>query len=144
LKDVADSLRPLAEAKNLALHCEVSENLTVVGDSDELIRLFVNLFDNAIKYTERGEIIITAKNDDEKGVVIKIADTGIGIRPEHIPHIFDRFYRVDESRALRGAGLGLAIAKEIVAAHEGVIEAHSSLEKGTILSVHFPRFDKPE
>jgi heavy metal sensor kinase len=138
LKDVADSLRPLAEAKNLALHCEVSENLTVLGDSDELIRLFVNLLDNAIKYTERGEISITSKNDDEKGVMIKIADTGIGIHPEHIPHIFDRFYRVDESRAMRGMGLGLAITKEIVHAHGGTIDAHSVLEKGTTLVVRLP------
>jgi heavy metal sensor kinase len=138
LKDVADSLRPLADAKSLSLICETSENLTVLGDSDELIRLFVNLLDNAIKYTECGEITITA-TDDEKDTVIKVADTGIGIPPEHLPHIFDRFYRVEESRTLRGAGLGLAIAKEIVRAHHGEIEVRSKIGQGTTFVISLPR-----
>jgi signal transduction histidine kinase len=137
LKDVADSLRPLAEAKNLTLNCETSENLTVLGDSDELIRLFVNLLDNAIKYTEHGEISISA-NQNEKSVVVKVADTGIGIPAKHIPHIFDRFYRVEESRTLRGTGLGLAIAKEIVRAHHGEIEVRSKIGQGTVFIVSLP------
>jgi len=138
INDVSDSLRPLAEAQKLTLNCETSENLMVLGDSDELIRLFVNLLDNAIKYTERGEISISA-NRNEKGVVVKVADTGIGIPAEHIPHIFDRFYRVEESRTLRGAGLGLAIAKEIVRAHHGEIEVRSKIGQGTIFVVSLPR-----
>jgi len=138
LKDVSDSLRPLAEAKKLSLNCEISENLIVLGDSDELIRLFVNLLDNAIKYTERGGISISA-NDNEKSVVIQVADTGIGIPAEHIPHIFDRFYRVEGSRTLRGAGLGLAIAKEIVRAHHGEIEVRSKIEQGTVFVVSLPQ-----
>jgi heavy metal sensor kinase len=138
LKDVSDSLRPLAEAKKLSLNCETSENLIVLGDSDELIRLFVNLLDNAIKYTERGEINISA-NHNEKSVVVKVADTGIGIPAEHIPHIFDRFYRVEESRTLRGAGLGLAIAKEIVRAHHGEIEVRSKTGQGTVFVVSLPK-----
>ena len=138
LKDVSDSLRPLAEVKKLSLNCETSENLIVLGDSDELIRLFVNLLDNAIKYTERGGISISA-NDNEKSVVIQVADTGIGIPAEHIPHIFDRFYRVEESRTLRGAGLGLAIAKEIVRAHHGEIEVRSKIEQGAVFVVSLPQ-----
>lgn len=138
LKDVSDSLRPLAEAKKLSLNCETSENLTMLGDSDELIRLFVNLLDNAIKYTERGEINISA-NHNEKSVVVKVADTGIGISAEHIPHIFDRFYRVEESRTLRGTGLGLAIAKEIVNAHGGKIELQSKIGKGSMFIVSLPK-----
>jgi len=110
----------------------------VLGDSDELIRLFVNLLDNAIKYTERGEIIITA-TDHEKGIVIEVADTGIGIHPEHIPHIFDRFYRVEESRTMHSAGLGLAIAKEIVRAHHGAIEVHSTIGQRTTFVINLPR-----
>jgi heavy metal sensor kinase len=136
LKDVSDSLRPLAEAKKLSLNCETSESLTVLGDSDELIRLFVNLLDNAIKYTEHGEINVTA-NRTENGVVIKVEDTGIGIPQEHLPHIFDRFYRVEESRTLRGAGLGLAIAKEIVHRHGGTIEVYNSDGKGTAFITKF-------
>jgi len=137
VRDVADSLRPLAEAKNLTLTCEAADNLTVPGDSDELIRLFVNLLDNAVKYTERGEICITARRVENK-IQIKVSDSGIGIAPEHLPHIFDRFYRVEESRTLRGAGLGLAIAKEIVSAHGGEVEVQSTVGKGTTFSVHVP------
>lgn len=138
LKDVSDSLRPLAEAKNLSLNCETSENLIVFGDSDELIRLFVNLLDNAIKYTERGEISISA-NHNENSISVKVTDTGIGIPAKHIPHIFDRFYRVEESRTLRGAGLGLAIAKEIVRAHHGEIEVRSKIGQGTVFTVRLPK-----
>jgi heavy metal sensor kinase len=138
LEDVADSLRPLAEAKKLSLTCETTDNLMVLGDSDELIRLFVNLLDNAIKYTEHGEISISAIHN-EKSIVVKVADTGIGIPAEHIPHIFDRFYRVEESRTLRGAGLGLAIAKEIVRAHHGEIEVRSKIGQGTVFAVSLPK-----
>lgn len=136
LEDVSDSMRPLAETKSLTLHCKPAANLTVLGDSDELIRLFVNLLDNAIKYTERGEVRIAAKRA-EKNIEIQITDTGIGISPEHLPHIFDRFYRVDHSRTQRGAGLGLAIAKDIVVAHGGQIEAGST-SMGSTFTVTLP------
>jgi len=139
LQDVADSLRPLAESKSLALTCDTVTDLLVLGDSDELIRLFVNLLDNAIKYTERGKINITAKCTDEN-VEIQISDTGTGIAPEHLTHIFDRFYRVDESRTQQGAGLGLAIAKEIVSAHGGAIEIQSSVGIGTSFTIQLPTF----
>ena len=138
LKDVSDSLRPLAEAKQITLNCEVSENLMILGDSDELIRLFVNLLDNAIKYTERGGINISA-SQNENNILVKVEDTGIGIPAEHIPHIFDRFYRVEESRTLHGAGLGLAITKEIVNAHGGKIEVHSKIGQGIVFAVSLPQ-----
>ena len=136
INDVADSLRPLAEAKKLTLVCEMPEDLTILGDSDELIRLFVNLLDNAIKYTQQGKITVTAQKN-EKDITVNVEDTGIGISPAHLPHIFDRFYRVDESRATRGAGLGLAIAQEIVHAHGGTIEVHSAI--GTTFTVYLPQ-----
>jgi heavy metal sensor kinase len=139
IKDVTDSLRPLADAKKLTLACDIPENLTTLGDSDELIRLFVNLLDNAIKYTERGKITVTAQIN-EKELAINVEDTGIGISPEHLPHIFDRFYRVEESRATRGAGLGLAIAQEIAHAHRGTIEVHGIAGKGTTFLVNLPRY----
>ena len=140
ISDVADSLRPLAEIKNLILTCDVPEHLKILGDSDELIRLFVNLLDNAIKYTEHGKISITAQKN-AKEIAINIEDTGIGISPEHLPHIFDRFYRVEESRVTRGAGLGLAIAQEIAIAQNGIIEAHSTRGRGTTFTVRLP--EKP-
>jgi heavy metal sensor kinase len=140
INDVADSLRPLAETIGLTLSCAIPETFTMLGDSDELIRLFVNLLDNAIKYTEHGTIAITAQKN-AKEIAINIEDTGIGISPEHLPHIFDRFYRVDESRVTRGAGLGLAIAQEIAIAHNGIIEAHSTTGRGTTFTVRLP--EKP-
>ena len=136
LKDVSDSMRPLAEAKSLALHCETPENLIVSGDSDELIRLFVNLLDNAIKYTEQGDVNVTATHN-ESDVVIEIMDTGIGIPSENLPHIFDRFYRVEDSRTQRGTGLGLAIAKDIITAHKGEITVNS-ISAGSIFTVILP------
>ncbi|MCX6049006.1 MAG: ATP-binding protein [Chloroflexi bacterium] len=137
LCDVADSLSPLAEAKNLTLKCEVPTVLTFSGDSDGLIRLFVNLLDNAVQYTEQGSIVITAQATATR-LEVKISDTGIGISREHLPHLFDRFYRVDKARASRGAGLGLAIALDIARAHGGTIEVSSTLQVGTIFTVCLP------
>lgn len=139
LEDVTDSMRPLAEAKSLALHCDIAADLTMLGDGDELIRLFVNVLDNAIKYTEHGEIDVTASRANQN-IEIRVSDTGIGIAPEHLPRIFDRFYRVDASRSRtqRGSGLGLAIAKEIISAHGGTVEIQSGKGKGSTFIILFP------
>ena len=137
LQDVTDSLRPLAEAKGLALTCDVPSGLSLTGDSDGLIRLFVNLLDNAVKYTERGKIVVTARRVAD-GLDVTVADTGIGIPAEHLPHVFDRFYRVDQGRAERGTGLGLAIALEIAHAHGGTLTVDSAFGAGTMFTVHLP------
>lgn len=136
LKDVVDSLRPLAEDKRLKLIDNVpDDDLTLMGDSDGLIRLFVNLLDNAIKYTEQGFITISAKPKDDQLLAVTISDTGVGITPEHLPHIFDRFYRVDKSRSKNGIGLGLAIAQNVARAHGGEIAVESKVGKGTTFIV---------
>lgn len=137
LCDVADSLRPLAEAKELTLTTRVPDNLTLIGDNDELIRLFVNLLDNAITYTEQGTITLSAiKTSDH--IEITVADTGIGIPSEHVPRLFDRFYRVDPARASRGAGLGLSIAMAIAQTHGGNIEVQSVVNRGSSFLVRLP------
>lgn len=138
LQDIGDSLRPLAESKGLALDFAVSDGLTLSGDSDALIRLFVNLLDNAIKYTPQGRISLTAVQESGGTVKITIMDTGVGIADEHLPHIFERFYRVDRSRSSGGSGLGLAIASEIVQAHGGTIEVSSRVGEGTTFILRFP------
>jgi signal transduction histidine kinase len=136
LKDVVDSLRPVAEDKGLAIVDQVPDDgLTLMGDSDGLIRLFVNLLDNAIKYTERGCITISATPKKDHLLAITLSDTGIGITPEHLPYIFDRFYRVDESRSEDGIGLGLAIARNVARAHGGEIGVASTFGKGTTFTI---------
>lgn len=135
LQDVTDSLRPLAADKGLAIITDVSDNLTLAGDSDGMIRLFLNLIDNAIKYTHQGYIIISAKAQTDDRIAVTISDTGVGIAPDHLPYIFDRFYRVDGSRSTEGIGLGLAIAVDIAQAHGGTITVESELGKGTIFTV---------
>ncbi len=139
LADVTDSLRLLAEDKGLELTANIPENLTVTGDSDALIRLFVNLLDNAIKYTEQGQITVVANPRPNGFVEVTITDTGVGITAAHLPHIFDRFYRVDKSRTTSGTGLGLAIALSVAQAHGGTIGVESKMGKGTVFAVQLAK-----
>ena len=109
---------------------------------DLLLRLFLNLVDNAVKYTpENGRVTIQAQQNADD-VQVSIADTGPGIAVEHLPHLFERFYRVEEDRGRTGsadgqsgAGLGLAIAHEIARAHGGTLTAKSKAGQGTIFLV---------
>lgn len=136
LKDVAESFRPLIEEKGLELVDNVpNDDLMLMADSDGLIRLFVNLLDNAIKYTEQGCITISTTSKDDRFLEVAVSDTGLGIATEHLPHIFDRFYRVDESRSKEGIGLGLAIVQNIVHAHGGKIGVESKNGGGTTFTV---------
>jgi signal transduction histidine kinase len=119
------------------------DNLTVKGDKLKLRQLFLNILDNAIRYTPSGGSIsgsIVRKNGT---VVASIGDTGIGIPAEHLPYIFDRFYRVDKSRSRAdgGTGLGLAIATSIAKVHGGGIEVESEVGKGTTFRVILPLAD---
>ena len=138
LSDVADSLRPLAQAKGLALNVKLPPQLPFVGDMDMLIRLFVNLLDNAIKYTEQGTVNLSAFREDQQ-IHVVVSDTGIGIPSEHLPFIFERFYRVESARSSAGTGLGLAIARQIAEAHGGEIKVESRPKAGTVFSVQFPQ-----
>lgn len=138
LEDIADSLRPLAEKKDLTLSCDLPDSLLISGDTDQLIRLIVNLLDNAIKYTQAGTIRLSAHEEAEQAV-IEVADTGIGIPAEHLSNIFKRFYRVDAARSSGGAGLGLSIARQIVQAHGGRMDVQSEVGQGTTFTVYLPK-----
>lgn len=111
----------------------------VTGDANLLSQVFINLLDNAVKFTEKGEITVQARKANG-GVTVDVSDTGIGIAPEHLPRIFERFYRADKSRAadLGSTGLGLAIVKHIVEGHGGNLIVHSKPEEGSTFSVFLP------
>jgi two-component system, OmpR family, phosphate regulon sensor histidine kinase PhoR len=126
--------------KQLSLVIDVKENLPPIrADLFKLEQMLVNLLDNAVKYTDRGEITVSMGVHDKR-VRIQVSDTGIGIPKNDIPRIFERFYVVDKSRSRKsgGTGLGLSIVKHIVLLHHGTINIESALGKGTSVTVTFP------
>ncbi|MBO0779142.1 MAG: HAMP domain-containing protein [Ktedonobacteraceae bacterium] len=134
-------VQPHLTRKNLALHVHIPPNLPhIEADQERVAQILRNLLRNAITYTpDKGEICITA-SACEALVTIHVQDTGIGIAPEHLPYLFERFYRVDASRARAtgGTGLGLAIVKQMVQAHGGQITASSQPGKGTCFTFILP------
>lgn len=113
----------------------------VIGDSDKLSQVLVNLVSNSIKYSEKGGTILLSSYEKEEGIIIRVKDEGIGIPIEDLPYIFERFYRVDQSRDKEtgGAGIGLTITKEIIEAHGGNIVIESSPGHGTEVIVTLPK-----
>ena len=139
LRELCAELMPSAHAKGLRLISAIPDReIRIEGESMELRRLFLILLDNAIKYTEAGSITMTLSEKD--GLVkVAVADTGIGIEPASLPHVFDRFWRADKvrSRAEGGAGLGLSLAFQIVQHHGGTISLESEMGRGSVFSVQF-------
>ncbi len=130
-----------AAEKNVTLQADIPPLPTIVADGDRLAQVFTNLLDNALKHTPNGgTIALTAKLDPgQNAVTVTIADTGAGIPPEDLSRIFERFYRVDKSRAAgQGYGIGLAITKEIIQAHGGKIKAESRPGQGAKFIVQLP------
>ena len=135
--EVAQSLEP--KAKNQGVEVTVSGNGVLSANRSQMIELFYNLIDNAIKYNKPGGTVNIEISGTIAGVKITVSDTGIGIPQESQNRVFERFYRVDKSRSKKtgGTGLGLAIVKHIVMAYGGTIELQSSMDKGTIVSILF-------
>jgi heavy metal sensor kinase len=142
--DVTETMRPLAEAKGLRLQAVGARPVRVRGDAGRLRQVFYNLLDNAIKYTpEGGEVEARVEARDGQARTT-IRDTGVGIPPEHLPHVFDRFYRVDKARSREqgGTGLGLSITRSIVNAHGGHVELDSTPGRGTTCTLTLPLSDQ--
>lgn len=143
LADVANEsvelLRPLADERHITLRSEVSPML-VLGDRDRLGQVVTNLLANAIRYNQDGGQVDVRVERVNGHAMVSVSDNGIGIPAEELPHIFDRFYRVDKarSRAEGGSGLGLAICQSVVEAHGGQITARSEPQHGTTLEVRLP------
>lgn len=131
------TLRDKADRRGLTLRKSIPESAgTVMADRDKLIQIVLNLVDNGIKFTERGEVVVGLEEAGGQ-TALYVQDTGIGIPPKHLPRLGERFYRVDSarSRELGGTGLGLAIVKHIVHAHGWKIRIESERERGTRVSV---------
>jgi signal transduction histidine kinase len=141
---VLTKLQPLAQAKGLTLALQAPDELTADGDEEKVMQLLVLLVENAIKYTPAsGAVQVRLRETGGNGgrvLVLEVQDTGIGIAPEVLPRIFDRFYREDKSRTRQvgGHGLGLAIAKHLVDACQGTIQVESEVGAGSTFKVRLP------
>lgn len=142
-----EQLLPQAERKNLSLQVDIADDLTVLADETMIGRVITNLIHNGLKFTETGGVTVSAQRisspettDGTDWIQVSVADTGVGIPPDEINRIFERFYKVDRARNRQqsGTGLGLAIAKHIVEAHGGRIWAESNGKSGTIFYFTLP------
>ncbi len=140
LDDVTEQMQLAGRAKNVEIESDIARDLLVNGDLQGLRRLFLNLIDNAIKYTFTGGTVNVVCAQLNGYIEIAVEDTGCGIPAECLPFIFDRFYRVDSARTheVTGTGLGLAICRSIVEAHRGTIECRSTVGIGTRFRVILP------
>ena len=137
----AEQMRLLAEDKGIALEVRAGDPVEIEGDAARLKQVVVNLLDNAIKYTPQdGAIEVRVKAVNGKAT-LEVADSGMGISPDSIEHIFERFYRGDKARSRMqgGAGLGLSIVKSICAAHGGAVSVQTVEGQGSCFRVELPR-----
>jgi signal transduction histidine kinase len=159
--DVVERLVPLAARQEIKLETGELPEVLILGDRQSLTQMLTNLVENAIKYTAQNgadqmrHILIEAGTHPTRTLGwVRVSDTGPGIPREHLAHLFDRFYRVDESRTRSedasndesfptGSGLGLAIVESIAKLHGGTIEVQSELGKGSIFEITFPLYVEP-
>jgi signal transduction histidine kinase len=140
VSSTADQMSLLAEDKDISVRCDAPRQVYVEGDRSRMKQLVVNLLDNAIKYTGNGGTVRLRVGREETQALFEVSDTGIGIPQDALPHVFERFFRVERSRTREqgGAGLGLSIVKSICAAHGASVDVQSSPEQGSRFSVRLP------
>jgi heavy metal sensor kinase len=140
LEMIADQIGPLIDGRHQRLILELEAHVTCIVDRDLLIRMLYNLLDNAIKHSPDGGEVCLKLRRQARQALISVGDSGPGIAAEHLPHLFERFYRVEQDRSSRtgGAGLGLAIVSEIARFHGGQVEVHSSPGAGAVFQIRLP------
>ncbi|MGE5314341.1 MAG: sensor histidine kinase, partial [Acidobacteriota bacterium] len=141
IESVTDDMQADAASHRIVLAWHASEDhLEAYGDRERLRQVLVNLIDNALKYAGDGRSVSVAARSMTDAIEITVEDTGVGIGPEHLPRIFERFYRIDKNRSRDrgGTGLGLAIAKHIVEAHHGTLTVASTPGSGTVFTCRLP------
>jgi signal transduction histidine kinase len=144
LRAAADAVRPRAEDQAIELVLDMPPGLPKVAvDAARFGSALGNLLDNALTYTDRGGRITLSARSDRDSVTLAVADTGVGIPPEFLPHVFEKFFRVPGQSKGAGTGLGLAIVQEIVAAHGGTIACESAPGKGTVFRMTLPVANHP-
>lgn len=138
--DICDDILVLADVKRVTVVTSIQPDVMLYGDAVRLHQALLNVVDNAVKYTPESGRVEAVMSADSHVATVVISDNGPGISPEHLPLLFDRFYRVDKSRShnIRGTGLGLAIAKWVVDAHEGSITVASDVGRGTAFTIRLP------
>jgi len=142
VKEVMDLYEDIAEDKHVDLSTSVEPGLTVAADPKRLRQVLANLVDNAVKYTPSGGRVAVGARREGALVRIDVTDTGIGIAAHDLPHVWDRLYRGDQSRAERGLGLGLSLVRAVVLAHGGTVEVSAEPGRGSTFTVRLP-VDRP-
>jgi len=150
IRQVIEGLEPLAKERQVAIETDLPDHATIAGDREELLRLFENLIENALKYGASGGRVLVSLatetiGDGPSEYRVRVRDFGPGIAPEHLPRLTERFYRVDvgDSRAQGGTGLGLSLVKHIVNRHRGRLLIASVPSQGATFSACFPPFKMP-
>jgi two-component system sensor histidine kinase BaeS len=139
-KTTAEQMSLLAEDKGISIACEVGQSAPVKANQVRFKQVVVNLLDNAIKYTPAKGSIHLRVSMANGHATLEVEDNGVGISPEHLPHVFERFYRVDSTRSTNSdsAGLGLAIVKSICTAHGAEVKVQSQIGGGSTFRVRLP------
>lgn len=144
IEDTVETLRPIAEKKNIGIVLEVDDTVRIKGSADRFCQMMVNLIENAIKYSNDGSHVWVRAAKESNRTVISVKDEGIGIAPEHHERLFERFYRVDKSRSKKdgGTGLGLSIVKHIAVLLGARLKVESQIGKGATFFVIFNAEEK--